>query len=828
MLRLLLSFFGTLSLDFNTFMAWSQRLGSVPFRQFYDSWSDYLPGYLYILWALGKIGKIFEFIPKEIIYKLPANLADIFTGWLIYAIVKKLKDEKKALIAAALYLFNPAVFANSSLWGQVDSLTSFFGLLSVWLTGINPWLSALFLSLAVLVKPQAAVAAVVIVYLAYKNHWSIKKLALYILLAGGVFILGFFPFAKDGNLIGFFLERIGISFNQYPYTSVNAFNFWALYGLWKPDGGSFFSASIIGSALSGGLLLYLFTKIKSKKIAGMEYVLLSACYLITFLFVTRMHERHLLPALAPLAISIFIFTDTLIAYIVYSITYLANLWYSYRWISNDFETVLSDIVIKFIAVINLTALVVFIRSLTSTPRNNLYWQISQRMKKLSMNNILSTLKCGVSSQRKNVCLYSIHPHNKLPGSLEKSHKKAVTIKLPRLVLSDKKIKTLLVLVILFSLATRLLYLGSPGKEYFDEVYHAFTARVILQNDPKAWEWWNPNPEGFAYEWTHPPLAKLIMVAGMKIFGENAFGWRFPVAVAGTISIYLVYLISRKIFKDEASALFAAAIFSLDGLVLVMSRIGMNDIYFLLFALAAIYFYLDEKDFLAAIAFGLALSAKWSAIWAIPILGLVWLRRKNKFRPSMIWFLFIPPLIYLSSYLPMFLSGHGSDIFVEMQRQMWWYHTGLKASHPYTSPWWSWPLDLRPVYLYTSEEVNGWVARIYNLGNPIVFWSGLGAILISAGYSYLEKNKSLGLVVFSYLVFFIPWAASPRIMFFYHYLPSLPFLAIALGYVLRRNPKYILPIFSLAVLAFVYFYPHWTGIEIPLWLDKSYYWFSSWR
>ena len=177
---------------------------------------------------------------------------------------------------------------------------------------------------------------------------------------------------------------------------------------------------------------------------------------------------------------------------------------------------------------------------------------------------------------------------------------------------------------------------------------------------------------------------------------------------------------------------------------------------------------------------------------------------------------------------MFLTGHNLDIWWEMQKQMWWYHTRLKATHPYTSPWWSWPFLIRPIYLYTSEEVAGMVSRIYAFGNPFVFWFGLFSVLACSIYSYLEKNKNLAFVIFAYLIFFVPWAASPRIMFLYHYLPSIPFLAIATGYVLRRNLKLAIWYLFICLLSFIYFYPHWAGINIPLWLDTSYYWFPGWR
>jgi dolichyl-phosphate-mannose--protein O-mannosyl transferase len=319
-----------------------------------------------------------------------------------------------------------------------------------------------------------------------------------------------------------------------------------------------------------------------------------------------------------------------------------------------------------------------------------------------------------------------------------------------------------------------------------------------------------------------------MVLGMAIFGKNSFGWRIPGALLGVGSVLMVYLIAKEIFDDEVVGLLSAGVFSLDGLALVMSRIGMNDSYILFFVLLAIYLFMRKHDFSSSVALGLALASKWSAVWAIPILGVLWLRRKKKFTKAILWFLVIPFAIYLLSYADMFLTGHNLTIWWGMQEQMWWYHTGLRATHPYSSDWWTWSFLIRPIYLYTSDEVGGLVARIYAMGNPVVFWFGLVSVMSCAIYSYLEKNRNLGLVVFSYLIMFVPWAVSPRIMFLYHYLPAIPFLAIATGYVLRRNSKLILGYFLIGLLVFIYFYPHWVGLTIPLWLDKSYYWFASWR
>jgi dolichyl-phosphate-mannose--protein O-mannosyl transferase len=427
------------------------------------------------------------------------------------------------------------------------------------------------------------------------------------------------------------------------------------------------------------------------------------------------------------------------------------------------------------------------------------------------------------------------PLKRLSQYLKKSDKKSHVIKKDKL--DRKAARSLLFIITVFTLTTRLLWLSEPSHEYFDEVYHTFTARIALHGDPKAWEWWNPHPEGFAYEWTHPPVAKLAMMGGMALFGENSLGWRLPAAIFSTASIPIIYLITRELFKSRDVAVLSSAVYALDGLPLVMGRIGMNDTYFIFFALLSFYFFIKQKYFFSSLAYGFSISSKWSALWLLPVFAVYFLSENKKailnlkFKKrflSLLWFAVIPPAIYLASYTPMFLTGHGLDIFWGTQKQMWWYHTRLKATHPFTSPWWSWPILKRPIWLYANTLPDGKVQNIYAMGNPLVFWFGLASVFLAAVHSFIENNKKLGLVVFAYVVFFIPWALSPRIMFLYHYLPSIPFLAIATGYILKKYPKLVTPFFIVALVLFIYFYPRYTGMAIPKSLDNSYYWFTAWR
>src|SRR5688572_23306846 len=120
-----------------------------------------------------------------------------------------------------------------------------------------------------------------------------------------------------------------------------------------------------------------------------------------------------------------------------------------------------------------------------------------------------------------------------------------------------KSKKILILIIVFAAVTRLWNFWYPGGYVFDEVYHAFTAKEYLNGNIEAWEWWTKPPPGVAFEWTHPPLAKEIMAGSMFIFqSQESWAWRLPGVILGIANIYLLYLITKQLFKNEKIALTA--------------------------------------------------------------------------------------------------------------------------------------------------------------------------------------------------------------------------------------------------------------------------------
>lgn len=433
---------------------------------------------------------------------------------------------------------------------------------------------------------------------------------------------------------------------------------------------------------------------------------------------------------------------------------------------------------------------------------------------------------------------------------------------------------ILALILLSSLMVRVYRLDQPRTYYFDEVYHAFTAEAYSRNDPKGYEWWHASSEpGTAYEWLHPPISKLLMGGSIALFGHESWAWRIPSALFGTGVIWAVYWLGQKLFADRKLAIMGALIASWDGLLLTQSRIAMNDIFVVFFMLVALGFYWQWRSnglsngpgslrktkhwSLAAtgVATGLAIATKWSGVFLLGVVGvweLIWLverwieRRAGRRLPIReVWgrwwrlavaMVFIPGVIYVLSYGQFWLQGHTWDQFVELHNQIKWYQTNLDATHPYQSKPWQWVLNLEPVWFYVDYSQEGKIGNIYALANPAVAWGGLVAVVVMMGWGIKKRQRQVWFLLTCYLMFWVPWVLSPRIMFFYHYAPAVPFLAMAVAYVMRQldlTGKVWAKIMMLGVGIitgglFVYFYPHWTGMLVDVDWSQQYHWISSWK
>lgn len=172
-------------------------------------------------------------------------------------------------------------------------------------------------------------------------------------------------------------------------------------------------------------------------------------------------------------------------------------------------------------------------------------------------------------------------------------------------------------------------------------------------------------------------------------------------------------------------------------------------------------------------------------------------------------------------------------FVELNAVMLTANAGLKDTHPYASKFYTWPLMVRPIY-YWVGSINADTARIYLLGNPVVWWLAtiFGALAIFFWKSRDDAGKKWRLLVF-WILNFVPFAFVDRVVFLYHYLPALIFaVGILAGWLDEFSDKsmgrrLMLIISALAAIAFVFFAPLSYGLPLSDVQYKLRVWLSSW-
>ena len=362
----------------------------------------------------------------------------------------------------------------------------------------------------------------------------------------------------------------------------------------------------------------------------------------------------------------------------------------------------------------------------------------------------------------------------------------------------------------------------------------------------------------------------LLVAGSESIerietGRHALAWRIPgVLFAGVLAFFLV-LLARRLFASPLVAYFTGAAAVLDGSMFAQARIGMNDIYVTAFIVAAWYFIVAayrprRRAFvdiiIAGVLLGLAVASKWAGVYtlagvfvaSVVVTAYAYERgRPGTGGPLDLFggrgrnaallfgsFAAIPAAIYLASYRPWFggpMQPYGWNLW-ELTQQMYWYHSSLTAPHCAGSPWWSWPLDLKPVYWYFGQSTGGANGYIYDAGNPILFWAALPAAAIAVGLAIRTRSAALGLVTLAFFAQYVAWVPISRVLFFYHFFNALPFylllLAVVLALLWERRRRAVLAFGVIATVAFLVFYPFVSGMPIPGDAAGAYFILPTWQ
>jgi dolichyl-phosphate-mannose--protein O-mannosyl transferase len=406
--------------------------------------------------------------------------------------------------------------------------------------------------------------------------------------------------------------------------------------------------------------------------------------------------------------------------------------------------------------------------------------------------------------------------------------------------------------------------------YFDEIYHPRTGYEFVH--------------GLAvYETTHPPMGKNFIAMSVALFGMTPFAWRLPGTLFGVLMVPLLFAFARVLFKSNKWAFFAATVFAFDFMRFTQTRLATIDTYVTFFVLAmyfCLYLYIQEVNLYAAdrkyreknflrrslpllalcgAMTGLAIASKWQGVYGalgLPILFFPALYKLYRYSPRkakitflscFAFFIALPLVIYTLSYIPFILAqGGGLRAAWDNQGHMFSYHADLVAEHGFASPWWQWPLMLRPLWLYVNRISPTLNAGMSTLGNPAVWWFGIAAMLTAIVSLVREKllqkkpsrkttrNPSFYIPVFLLIAIaaqYLPWAMVSRLTFIYHFFPSVPFMVLLITWFFNRYVKYraiTVGYVTVVIALFVLFYPVLSGWPMdPEFVRRFLAWLPGW-
>jgi dolichyl-phosphate-mannose-protein mannosyltransferase len=396
------------------------------------------------------------------------------------------------------------------------------------------------------------------------------------------------------------------------------------------------------------------------------------------------------------------------------------------------------------------------------------------------------------------------------------------------------VRSSVVATIIFVVAHVALLAGitTPNKFVFDEVHYVPAARQLLEPvmlEPML------NP-------MHPLLAKQFIALSIRIFGDDALGWRYPGVLFGALAVVAIYLCGLALFGAQAPAVAGALIAFFNQMLFVMARTAMLDIFALTFALFGIAAFMHGFKqrrphlcfALAGLAFGFAGACKWNGFFPLAVAILVvaavrlmqaWraqfadTRDTDWYRPNL-WpefkahhvaacFVLAPVLAYFSSFVPLY--GLSPSAIWEAQRRIFADNvTSAIASHVYMSMWPSWPFLVRPVWFLFDTLGDDRIAAVVLLGNPLVLWPALAAMAIVVRDVIVTRRADAFLIAAFYFGLYLAWAVLPRtLQFLYYYLPAATLASLALVYALRwgRSPRWLLWAYvAVAAVGFVVMLP----------------------
>lgn len=413
---------------------------------------------------------------------------------------------------------------------------------------------------------------------------------------------------------------------------------------------------------------------------------------------------------------------------------------------------------------------------------------------------------------------------------------------------------LLALLLLASTAARAAWISEPDHPASDERYYISAARHIFSLPVTEPEYYDDAPMGIDPNPEHPPLAKVLIGASMKVFGDEPLGWRFPSLAFGTFAVAAMYWLARSAGMSSWEALGAAALMGAGNLFMVYGRFAMLDIFVVVFMLVGVGCYLRQRPALAGVVLGIGACTKLVGFSALAVIAVVELLRRSQERRGLrahaggsadrshdFLRLATCVLVAAMSYLTVLgaldrtvtpfpdpivhtrrmLEQAGNTTFQAEAQTRGNFTQGALA--PVSRPW-QWLINdgtfafHRTFAAPPGQPGSDRTLVDFQVGmSPFVVWLAIPAVLVMAyrAWAYADDASNLALAwsvtTFGLLVAVV---LRERISYYYYMLTVLPGLYLALARLFSRHaPRFVTAAYGCAVVASVvamYPFRSWGG------------------
>ena len=280
--------------DVALFVDWGERIARLGPGSFYQPgyFADYPPAFLYVLWLLAAIldGEALRLAIKSI-----AIPADVAIALISATLVWRHGSSGRAVFAAALWSFAPAAVIAGPYWGQVDAVGTLVALLALVATASKRWMTGGVLAgLAAVLKFQYGLALFVVIAAVAIEAWRTRspRPLLAIPVAAATALAVSLPFGQGPFELWGLLRSAG---EEYPFTSLYAFNVWAVSpGFWKDDAPYVVIGGLLLGVVALGACVPLWWRRDTATLLAAGAIATLAFYFLP----TRAHERYLFPAIA--------------------------------------------------------------------------------------------------------------------------------------------------------------------------------------------------------------------------------------------------------------------------------------------------------------------------------------------------------------------------------------------------------------------------------------------------------------------------------------------------------------------------------------------------